>query len=198
MTEQPNTGFLAPPEPPSPVAQALHDADRRTYGYVMNLTRVWSHQPEAKSALFDLIGRVAEAADLSTRQRAVLVTTAASTLGDGYCSLAWGSRLADETDAATASAVVRGDDSGLDEADRALATWARKVAADPNATEAADVEALRDVGFDDAQILALTTFVALRIAFATVNDALGIAPDAAYADAPVRAAVTFGRPIVDA
>lgn len=198
MTDNPSTGFLEPPEPPSPVAQALHDRDLASYGHVMNLTRVWSLQPEAKAALFELIDRVAEAADLSMRQRAVLVTTAASTLGDGYCALAWGTRLAEETDPATATAVVRGDDSGLGEADRVLAAWSRKVAADPNATEATDVQELRDVGFDDAQILALTTFVALRLAFSTVNDALGIAPDVAYAEAPVRPAVTFGRPVAPA
>ena len=43
--------------------------------------------------------------------------------------------------------------------------------------------------------------VALRLAFSTVNDALGARPDAAYrsaAPAAVLAAVTFGRPIADA
>jgi hypothetical protein len=41
-------------------------------------------------------------------------------------------------------------------------------------------------------------FVALRLAFSTVNDALGLLPDAAYrSTAPqvVLDAVTFGRPI---
>jgi hypothetical protein len=41
-------------------------------------------------------------------------------------------------------------------------------------------------------------FVALRIAFATVNDALGARPDRTLSErAPeaVRAAVTFGRPV---
>ncbi len=76
--------------------------------------------------------------------------------------------------------------------------WARKVTADPNATGAADVQDLRDAGYDDTRILAITVFVALRIAFSTVNDAFGARPDEqmrASTPAAVLDAVTFGRPI---
>jgi alkylhydroperoxidase family enzyme len=78
-----------------------------------------------------------------------------------------------------------------------MAAWARKVATVPNATTPADVEALREAGLDDGQIFAITAFVALRLAFSTVNDALGAQPDAQLAaslPAEVRAAVTYGRP----
>jgi hypothetical protein len=60
------------------------------------------------------------------------------------------------------------------------------------------VQALRDAGFDDAQIFAITTFVALRLAFSTINDTLGARPDRQLRSAtpePVRSAVTFGRPM---
>jgi alkylhydroperoxidase family enzyme len=93
---------------------------------------------------------------------------------------------------------LRGDDNRLDGADRALARWARRVTRDPNGIVAADVEALRNGGFDDDRIFAITVYMALRIAFSTVNDALGARPDRQLADsvpAAVRAAVTFGRPI---
>jgi alkylhydroperoxidase family enzyme len=86
----------------------------------------------------------------------------------------------------------------LDETDRALARWARKVARDPNGTTTNDIQSLRDAGFDDAQIFAISAFVALRIAFSTVNDALGAQPDQQLGvEVPdaVRDAVTFGRPI---
>jgi alkylhydroperoxidase family enzyme len=89
---------------------------------------------------------------------------------------------------------------GLSTSERAMAGWARKVARDPNATSAADVQALRDAGFSDSQIFTITVFVALRLAFATVNDALGVLPDAALrATTPgaVLDAVTMGRPIED-
>ena len=126
------------------------------------------------------------------------MSATAGALGDPYCSLAWGKRLAGEVGDEVAAAVLRGDDAPLEAADQALAHWARTLTRDPNATGAAEVQALRDAGFDDAQIFAITVYVALRIAFSTVNDALGARPDRRLADsvpAPVRAAVTFGRPI---
>jgi alkylhydroperoxidase family enzyme len=135
---------------------------------------------------------------LTFRQRGILVSACASALGDGYCSLAWGKRLAGEAGDDVAAGVLRGDDALLDDADRALARWARRVTRDPNSTAAADVQALRDAGFDDEQIFAITVYVALRIAFSTVNDALGARPDRQLADSaplPVRTAVAFGRPI---
>jgi hypothetical protein len=90
-----------------------------------------------------------------------------------------------------AAAVLRGDDAPLEAADRALAHWARALTRDPNATGAAEVQALRDAGFDDPQIAAPTLYVALRIAFSTVNDALGARPDRDLVEgAPLRC----GRP----
>ncbi len=187
--------FLTEPEP-SPETQALYDGDIGQVGYVMNLSRMWAHNPRLHDGLFDLVAECFEAAGLSFRDRGVLISAAASTMGDPYCSLAWGNRLAAASDATVAAGVLRGDDSGLDERERALARWARRVARDPNATTAHDVAPLRAVGYDDAQVLAITTFVALRLAFSTVNDALGAVPDdelKAAASPQVRAAVTWGR-----
>ena len=61
-----------------------------------------------------------------------------------------------------------------------------------------DVQQLRAAGYDDAQIFAITLFVALRIAFSSVNDALGALPDRELGETVpevVRDAITFGRPI---
>jgi uncharacterized peroxidase-related enzyme len=187
--------FLAEP-PVTPRIQALYDADVASYGYVMNLNRAWAHQPDAHDALFDLIGAVAREGGLSMRERGILVTACASTMGDSYCSLAWGAKLASESDPAFAAAALSGPAEGMTEAERAMADWARKVAADPNATTAADVQILRDAGLDDGRIFAVTAFVALRMAFSTVNDALGAVPDdelRAAAPDEVRDAVTWGR-----
>jgi len=69
------------------------------------------------------------------------------------------------------------------------------VTRDPNTATATDVDALRAAGFTDAQIFAITTFIA-------VNDALGARPDLELGESapvPVRDAITFGRPVgVDA
>jgi uncharacterized peroxidase-related enzyme len=193
----PDLGFLRAAEP-STEAQRMFDSDVDSLGYVMNVSRLWAHHPDAQNGLFELLAQTVEAGSLSFRQRGVLVSACASARSDAYCSLAWGNRLAEAAGAEAAGGVLRGDDSRLDPQERVLARWARQVTRDPNATSVGDVQALRDVGFDDTQIFAITAFVALRVAFSTVNAALGTRPDRELADsvpAAVLDAVTFGRPI---
>ncbi len=193
----PGAGYL-PIVETTPAVQRLYDEDINECGYVMNVSRLWARQPETVDTLFELMGRALRPASLSFRQRGILVTACASTLGDAYCSLAWGKKLATDAGPETTAGVLRGSDDDLDPPGRALARWARQVTRDPNATSVADVQGLRDAGFDDDQIFAITAFVALRIAFSTVNDAFGARPDRELAEAvPTRVleAVTFGRPI---
>ena len=190
------TGFLEPPAP-SAEAERLYDYDVERLGFVMNLSSLWGHHPALHAGLSELIDHSARAAGLTTRQRAVLIASCASALGDSYCSLAWGRRLAREAGVDVAGDVLRGADERLDPAERALARWARTMTRTPNSTDANNLQPLRDAGFDDPQIFAITVFVALRLAFAFVNDALGARPDAelcAITPASVRDAVTYGRP----
>ncbi len=190
------TSFVSEPEPNHEVRR-MYDEDLDGDGYVMNLTRVWAHVPEVSDAISALIGAATSVGGLTMRQRGVLVSATASALGDSYCSLAWGRRLAREVGDETAAEVLTGADSGLDPAEQVLAGWARKITRDPNSTTTADVQALRDAGFTDQQVVAITAYVAGRIAFSTVNDALGAVPDAELmprVPEPVRAVVDWGRP----
>jgi uncharacterized peroxidase-related enzyme len=189
--------FLEEPQP-SPQVQALYDEDLADGDYVWNVSRLWAHQPDTIRALFELMSAAFKPSGLSFRQRGILVTAAASTLGDAYCSLAWGGKLAGVSDADLAAGILNGSDAGLTDQEKAMAAWARKVVRDPNATTPADVQELRDAGLDDEKIFAITAFVALRLAFSTINDALGAQPDAELAEslpAEVRKAVTYGRPV---
>jgi uncharacterized peroxidase-related enzyme len=181
--------------------RALYDEDLADGDYVWNVSRLWAHQPATVQHLFELMSEAFKPSGLSFRQRGILVTAAASALGDSYCSLAWGGKLAKASDATLAAGVLTSDDTGLTDQERAIADWARKVAKDPNATTPADIQALRDCGLDDGQIFAVTTFVALRLAFSTINDSLGAQPDVQLAQSlprEVREAVTYGRPVAEA
>ena len=168
-------GFLEEPPITAP-GQALYDEDVADSGYVWNVSRLWAYQPDTVKGIFELMSQAFQPSGLGFRQRAILVTAAASTLGDSYCSLAWGGKLAGVSDPTLAAGVLTGNDSALTDQEKAMAAWARKVVKDPNATTAADVQALRETGLSDAQIFAITAFVALRVAFSTINDALGAAP----------------------
>jgi alkylhydroperoxidase family enzyme len=189
-------GFLAA----APVDEHVHrmfDTDLTQQGYIANLTRLWAHSPESLAALSYVLKRAADAAELDPRERAVVVTASAATLGDSYCSLAFGSKVASAAGVAAAVGMVSGrDDDVLTTRERALAGWARRVVGDPNATGPADVDVLRAAGLDDGQVFAVTVFVALRLAFSTVNDALGASPDeelAARTPDALLAAVDYGR-----
>lgn len=200
MTHEPATGFLSEPAELSTSARALYAEDVDDVGYVMNLSRAWAHDADTVQTLLGLARSVAAAAGLTPRDRGVLVLAMTSTMGDAYCSLMWGRRMSEWASEDVVTALLTGRDELLEPRERALAAWAREVVSDPNGVEVADVDALRIVGFDDAQILAITTFVALRLAFSTVNDALGARPDAALrtmTPAAVVDAVTFGRAIAD-
>jgi uncharacterized peroxidase-related enzyme len=191
--------FLAEPAM-STQMQALYDEDLADSGYVWNVSRLWAHQPDTMKRLFELMSRAFTPSGLTFRQRGILVTAAASTLGDSYCSLAWGGKLGEASDAALAAGVLNGSDVRLTDQEKAMAAWARKIARDPNATTAADIQALRDSGLDDGQIFAVTAFVALRLAFSTINDSLGAQPDAQLGQSlppEVREAVTYGRPVAE-
>ena len=176
----------------------MFERDRQGVGYVTNVSRLWAYLPAALEDLSNLMSQATGAGSLTYRQRAVLVAAAASALGDSYCSLVWGQKLAEAATPDVAAALIRGNDTNLDIAERALAQWARRVASNPNAVVASDVQELRDAAFDDAQIFAITTYVALRIAFSTVNDALGADPDdelGTSTSEAVRSAISFGRAV---
>ena len=190
-------GFLEEP-PISPQAQALYDEDVKESGYVWNVSRLWAHQPDTVERLFELMSQAFKPSGLDFRQRSILVTAAASTLGDSYCSLAWGGKLSVASDPTLAAGVLNGTDTGLSGQEKAMASWTRKIVKDPNATTPADVQELRDAGITDSQIFAITAFVALRLAFSTINDALGANPDAQLVESlpsAVTQSVTYGRPV---
>jgi uncharacterized peroxidase-related enzyme len=190
-------GFLEEPRL-SPQAQALYDEDVNETGYVWNVSRLWAYQPDTVERLFELMSQAFKPSGLEFRQRGILVTAAASTLGDSYCSLAWGGKLSGASDPTLAAGVLNGTDTGLTDQEKAMASWARKIVKDPNTTTPADLQELRDAGLSDQQIFAITAFVALRIAFSTINDALGASPDAQLVESlptAVTQSVTYGRPV---
>jgi uncharacterized peroxidase-related enzyme len=185
-----------PPENADVVA--VYGTTREADGYVANFLRVWCWRPELYKEFVDLRLRLMGSTTLSDREQAIVVAATVSQFGDSYCSLAWGGKLAKLAGDETAGGVIAGDVPGdLSPREAALCDWCRAVVRDPMATSAGQVDDLRAAGFEDREIFEATLLLSLRLAFSTVNDALGAQPDRQLADAaptPVRDAVTFGRP----
>ena len=189
--------FIAAPEDSADTLR-LYKSSADSQGFVMNLTRAWAWRPDVFEEFAALRSRLTTKSSLSKREQAVIVCATAAKLRDSYCSLAWGKTLAAEAGADLAAAVIGSTThAGLSARDQALAEWARKVVANPNGTSSQDVSALQAAGFTEREIFESTVFIAFRLAFSTVNDALGVRPDWELAEAvpkEVGAAVTFGRP----
>jgi uncharacterized peroxidase-related enzyme len=190
--------FLSNP-PEDDAVRAIFDKAKSEEDYVMNFVRLWAWRPDVHLAFSAARQVLASSTRLSARELAVLNSTSASSIGDSSCSIAWGTRLAHLSDAETAAALLRGHDvPALTERERALRAWASSVVEDPNGTSREDIEALQAAGLTEGEIFDATLFVAFRLAFITVNDALGVQPDrrlAQEAPAPVLASVTFGRAV---
>jgi len=75
--------------------------------------------------------------------------------------------------------------------------FAGKVADDASSIQQADIERLRSSGLSDKEIVDVVLAAAARCFFSKTLDALGVEPDAKYADLDpgVRDALTVGRAI---
>ena len=189
------TSFLSDPPLSPPVSVAYGDS-LDSEGYVPNFVRLWCWRPEIMEAFAKLRADLLADSTLSAREVAVMVASTASALGDSYCSLAWGTKLADLSDGETAAGVIQGVDTGLSEREAALAAWSRAVVDDPNATTEVGVKGLRAAGLSEREIFEATAWIGLRLGFSTINDALGAQPDLQLVEqvpVPVREAVSFGR-----
>jgi uncharacterized peroxidase-related enzyme len=186
-------------EPNTPDASAFLAHEKAATGYVMNAERAWAWRPDIATIFAAMRQQLTDRSSLSPREVAALVCATARAVGDSYCSLAWGGRLAKLASPALAAAVLRdGDATELSPRERALARWTAQVVRDPNGSNRGQVDGLRETGLSDREIFEATAFIALRMAFSTINDALGARPDRELAEATppeVRAAVTYGRPI---
>jgi len=131
----------------------------------------------------------------SDERRYELATLAAARrLRSSYCSLAHGRVLAEKFyDYETVPALP----DGLDAADRAIMAFAEQVVADATAITQADIDELRGHGLADDEIFDVVLAAAIRCFFSKTLDALGVQPDAEFAqlDPAFREALTVGRPI---
>ena len=169
----------------------IYDGTRAQFGYLPNLVRPFSLRPEVYGGWVQLNGAI-KAHDL--RRYELATVAAARRLRSSYCALQHGKVLAQQF---LSFEEVSGLPEGLDEADRAVMELAEKVVEDATSVTQADVDRLRRLGLSDSEIVDVVLAAAARCFFSKTLDALGVAPDAVYADLPpeFREALTVGRPI---
>ena len=169
----------------------------KAWGYLPNYANAYVSRPEVARGWAVLNGSIRDGMD--PRRYEIATIGAARALRSTYCTAAHAKFLRDDCgDERAMLAIAAGE--GLDEVDRAVMTFAGKVARDATAITEADVDALRQVGLTDNDIGDVVFAAAARCFFATVADAFGAEPDHQLGEQfepAVRDAFVVGRPIAE-
>ena len=149
-------------------SKPLLDAVEQQLGVIPNLFRLVGLSPAALEGYLGLNGALGRTLDAKTRER--LAISVAQANGCDYCLSAHtylGFNLAkiDETEIA----LNRGGHSGDAKADAAI-VFARRVLDARGRVSDADLAAVRDAGFSDAQIVEIVLSVALNVLTNYVNN----------------------------
>jgi uncharacterized peroxidase-related enzyme len=164
-----------------------------------NYERALAHHPEVLEAWRGLVRAIT--ATMDERLYELVTLAAARSLRSSYCSLAHGRVLLQRhlpADAVVAFAAEPAS-APLTPQEAAAVRLAQKVVEDAASVSAEDVDELRQLGYSDAEIFDVVAAAAARCFFAKTLDALGVQPDAEFAElAPeVREALVTGRPIAE-
>jgi len=175
----------------------MYGTDREAFGFVPNFTQAFSLRPAVYSAWRQLNGAIKGGMDLRRYELATIA--AARRLRSSYCMLAHGSVLMNQfLDAEAVQAVATDHRSAdLSATDMAIMDFAEKVVDDATSIDQADIDRLRSAGLSDTDILDVVLAATARCFFSKTLDALGVNPDAKYAelDPEVRDVLTVGRAI---
>jgi uncharacterized peroxidase-related enzyme len=163
-----------------------------------NYEQAFATRPEVYAAWRGLCGAIQ--AGMDQRRYELATFAAARRLRSSYCCLAHGRILAEQLGEPVPAIAADHRRAGLGETDVAVMDLAERVVDDATTIEQADLERLRDLGLDDGEIMDVVLAAAARCFFSKTLDALGVLPDASYAELEpeLRAALVVGRPIARA
>jgi uncharacterized peroxidase-related enzyme len=175
---------------------AMYRRQQSAWGYVPNYAKVFSHRPEVMVRWAQLLAEIRRPMD--PRRFELVTFAAAHEMRNAACTLAHGRKLREFfSDEDIAALAAQQPVASLGEADAAMLRFTRRIARDASAVTAEEVQALRHLGFSDAEVFDIAAVAAGRAFFAKLLDALGVAPDspALAIGEPLLAALAVGRPI---
>lgn len=156
--------------------RALLEDERERYGRPSLFGRMLANAPEIFEARTAYSEALIEGRALSTREKELAFVAVSAANDCEYCVQSHSEVLTEQVglDEALVAAVVAGEETGLEERERAVVQYARQVATDPKRVSAADVAALEAVGFDRGAVVESTLVAASAVAANTFADALNV------------------------
>jgi uncharacterized peroxidase-related enzyme len=158
----------------------IYEGDRKSMGYVPNHARVFSLRPDVLEAWRAFQGSIRK--NLRLRRYELVTLAAAMALKCRYCQLAHGAVLIKNGVSLDQLRLILTNfkEAGLEPNEVAIMEFAQKIIHNANEMTQADVDALRALGLDDAEILDITLTATMRSFASKTFDALGAKADAAY------------------
>jgi len=165
-TESEATGLVA----------ELYDDDIQDLGYVPSHTKVMAINPEAVKAFEQLIRAIA--GPMNKRRYELITLAAADAIGSQACRVAHSRKSLKYMDEAELVAVLHDfHHAGLTEAEVAMMEFAQKLSLDSRSMTDTDSQRLRDLGFDDREIVDIALAAAARNYYSRALHALGVEVD---------------------
>jgi alkylhydroperoxidase family enzyme len=163
-----------------------------------NMERAFEARPEVLAAWQQLNGSIKAGMDLRRYELATLA--AARRLRSSYCSLMHGRVLRDQFGEAVADIARDRRTAPLDAVDVAVMDLAERVVDDATSIGDSDLQALRDLGLSETEIMDIVLAAAARCFFSKALDGLGVLPDSELAELEpeLLEVLVVGRPIAEA
>jgi len=175
---------------------AMYERQQAFWGYVPNYAKAFSPRPDVMARWGQLLAEIKRPMD---RRRFELATfVAAHELRNTACTLAHGKALREfYTDEQIVSIAAGRFDDTLTEAEQALVRFARQVARDASRVTSGQVQALKEIGYTDAEIFDIAAAAAGRAFFTKMLDAMGVESDSPFLalEDAFRQPLSVGRPI---
>lgn len=161
----------------TPADSPLYADEIQRHGYIPQYAMVFALAPDVYRA-WEALG-AAVRAGMDERRYELATVAAAQALRARYCLLAHADVLRRRHFDADKVRRILTDhhDAGLTAAEMAIMDFAARIAADPGAATAADMDGLREAGLSDRDIFQIILAVCARRFFAGAIDAVGAEPD---------------------
>lgn len=148
-------------------------------GTVDNVMKIHSLNEAALAGHFEVyVAAMHRPSPLSRVEREIVGVIVSQLNGCEYCQrhhAAGLDRLARQERKGLGAALLVGDQTGLNEKERAMVAYAAKLTQSPEAMNAADIQAIRDAGLDDREIHDLAHVVAYFCYANRIVTGLGVA-----------------------
>jgi len=160
-----------------------------------NARRAFDVRPEVLAGWVQL--NTAIKANMDLRRYELATLAAARRLRSSYCALQHGRLLLEQFGEPVGEIARDRHAAGLDDIDIAVMDLAERVVDDAAAIDDETLRPLRRLGLTEPEIMDVVLAAAARCFFSKTLDALGVRPDASYAelDPSIREVLVLGRPI---